>query len=68
MKHLRLIFMFTIIALSLAALWITNYMMGIHAPVRAAASAKVGILADICAGGDEEEGGGCEEVLKSEHG
>ena len=68
MKYLRLTFVFTIIALSLAALWITNYMMAIHAPVRAAASAKVGILADICGGGDEEEGGGCEEVLKSDDG
>ncbi len=68
MKHLRLIFVFVVIGLSLAALWITNYMMGIHAPIRATASAKAGILADICGGGDEEEGGGCEDVIKSKDG
>jgi len=68
MKHLRLIFVFAVIALSLAALWITDHMMGIHAPIRAAASAQVGILADICGGGDEEEGGGCEDVIKSKDG
>ena len=68
MKHLRLTFVFVVIGLSLAALWITNYMMGIHAPIRAAASAKAGILADICGGGDEEEGGGCEDVIKSKDG
>ncbi len=68
MKHLRLTLVFAVIVLSLAALWITNYMMGIHAPIRAAVSAKAGILADICGGGDEEEGGGCEDVIKSKDG
>ncbi len=68
MKYLRLTFVFAVIVLSLAALWITDHMMGIHAPIRAAASAQVGILADICGGGDEEEGGGCEDVIKSKHG
>lgn len=68
MKHLRLTLVFAVMALSLAALWITDYMMGIHAPVRAAADAKAGILADICGGGDEEEGEGCEDVIKSEDG
>ena len=68
MKHLRLALVFAVIVLSLAALWITDYMMGIHAPIQAVASAKAGILADICGGGDEEEGGGCEDVIKSKHG
>ncbi|MCH8053030.1 MAG: thioredoxin domain-containing protein [Planctomycetes bacterium] len=68
MKNLRLTLVFAVIGLSLAALWITDYMMGIHAPIRAAASAKGGILADICGGGDEEEGGGCEDVIKSKDG
>ncbi len=68
MKHLRPVLVFAVIVLSLAALWITNHMMGIHAPIRAAASAKAGILADICGGGEEEEGGGCEDVIKSEDG
>ena len=63
MKNVRLTLVFSVIALSLAALWITDHMMGIHAPIRAAASAKGGILADICGGGDEEEGGGCEDVI-----
>ncbi|MCZ6651691.1 MAG: thioredoxin domain-containing protein [Planctomycetota bacterium] len=68
MNNLRLTLVFSVIALSLAALWITDHMMGIHAPIRAAASAKGGILADICGGGDEEEGGGCEDVIKSNDG
>ncbi len=68
MKHLRLTLVFAVIVLSLAALWITDHMMGIHAPIRATASAKAGILADICGGADEEAGGGCEDVIKSEDG
>ncbi len=68
MKLLRQILVFSVIVLSLAALWITDYMMGIHAPIRAAANAKASILADICGGDDEEEGGGCEDVIKSEDG
>ena len=59
MKHLRPTLVFAVIVLSLAALWITDYMMGIHAPIQVAARAQAGILADICGGGDEEEGGGC---------
>ncbi len=70
MKHLRPVFVFAVIALSLAALWITDHMMGIHAPRRAqaAVSDQGGILADICGGDDEEDGGGCEDVIKSEDG
>ena len=68
MKHLRLTLVFAVIVLSLAALWITDHMMGIHAPIRAAAGARAGLLADLCGGGDEEEGSGCEDVIKSEDG
>lgn len=70
-KTLRRSAVFGVIVLSCLALWISDYLVGMHAPIRAAAvraAAENSILADICGAADDEQGGGCEDVVKSKYG
>lgn len=70
-KTLRRSAVFGVIVLSCLSLWISDYLVGMHAPIQAAATraaAENSILADICGAADEEQGAGCESVVKSEYG
>ena len=64
--NLRRVSVWSVVSLCVAALWITDYLMGLHAPVRAQLG-RESILAGFCSG-EEEDGGGCEDVVKGEHG
>lgn len=70
-ERVRVISVWAVLALAVVALWLTDHLMGIHAPFKAhiaGAVEKDSILQDICGGNEEDGTGGCEEVIKGEYG
>lgn len=70
-ERARVICVWAVVVLAVVALWLTDYLMGIHAPFKAqivGAIEKDSILQNICGGNEEEGTAGCEEVVKSEYG
>lgn len=70
-ERVRVISVWAVLGLAIVALWITDHLMGIHAPFKAqiaGAIEKDSILQDICGGNEEDGTGGCEGVVKGKYG
>ena len=57
-ESVRVISVWAVVALAVVALWLTNYLMGKHAPFKAQIAGEVqkdSILEDLCGGNEEDE-------------